>query len=244
MCLTARRYSSRQPASVPDCADRAADKLGNGSVQVLSMVRGSNYFVDHEAAQVVPSSIMKTESFVMFTLGLAFVALHGACTVGSATPEAPGLDAEATCELETLDNCEADGSTPIGTLASASGGCSANFAPCVTGGGGAACATRWCTGACVSEVASCIRGSGGAACSNRCTGPTCTPKELWTEIWTWECGFSYGWGNQNAGAPGKAHATCTQQCNGAVNNCSIWHYNNGRAQCTLGVPLDSAQNPW
>ena len=180
----------------------------------------------------------------MFTLAIAFVALQGACAEELVTTETPELDAEASCELETLDNCDVDGSPEIGMLARAAGACSANFAPCVRNGGGGACATRWCTGACVREVASCVRNGGGAACANRCTGLACTPKEVWTEIWTWECGFPYGWGGQNAATPGKATATCTQQCNGTVNNCSVWHHSNGRAQCTAGVPLDAAQNPW
>jgi hypothetical protein len=173
--------------------------------------------------------IARSLCFALCALALASVA----CST-----EIAGVAPDAGAALDdTLDDI-------LDPTARLPGGCGGNFAACVGGGGGGACATQWCTGACVDEVARCVRGGGGAACASRCAGVGCAPQEVWTEVWTWECGFPYGWGGQNAATPGKARATCTQQCDGSLTGCSIWHQWNGRAICTWGVPLDVNQNPW
>lgn len=152
--------------------------------------------------------------------------------------------------LATGCSAEADEPTDDGASTSAeqglSGACSGAFASCVAGGGGGACAQKWCTGACVGEVASCVRGGGGAACASRCTGGVgCQPREEWTEIATTECGFVVGNPlRYSTTIYGRARATCTRYCDGTLRNCNVWHYQNGRAQCTLGYPVDAAGNPW
>jgi len=123
-----------------------------------------------------------------------------------------------------------------------SGSCSSAFAGCVRGGGGGGCATRFCSGACVSEVERCARSGGGAACGNKCSAASaCNPREEWTKVRTDECGISLP--PFEGTTVGEAKATCTTQCNGS-RTCSIWHDSRGRAQCTIGAPVDAAGNYW
>ena len=132
-------------------------------------------------------------------------------------------------------------------------GCGAGvFESCVHNGGGRACANL-CDDSCVDTVASCLGGGGGVSCAKRCSGtvggggtpvPACQPQELWTKVGTAECGIPYGWGGHSAATPGEAKATCTKECDGRVDHCTIWHTQTGRADCTIGVPIDNAGNPW
>lgn len=128
-----------------------------------------------------------------------------------------------------------------------SGSCGAKFGSCVRSGGGAACAARHCSGACVREVEQCARGGGGAGCANRCGGASsgtqvCQSREEWNEVGTSECGFLLP--PFEGTVRGKARATCTYDCNGTRTGCWVWHTATGRAQCTAGIPVDLAGNPW
>ena len=158
-----------------------------------------------------------------FLVGIAGVGI--ACSAETASDEVP---TEESNEALSAGSCDR-----------------ASFAKCVNNKGGGACA-KFCSGACRTEVEACARSGGGQGCVNKCTGSgsTCQPREEWTVVNTWECGFPYGWGGQNAAFPGKSKGTCTRQCDGTMNNCFTWKERNGRAQCTSGVPLDANQNPW
>lgn len=147
-----------------------------------------------------------------------------------------GLFAVAGCNQD-------DGEEPVESVDQAlSGGCSSAFAGCVRGGGGGGCAARYCTGACVSEVERCARGGGGAACANKCSTPSsCVPREEWSKVRTSECGIQFPPFEGTTG--GEANATCTTDCNGR-RSCAVWHDARGRAQCTIGAPVDAAGNYW
>ena len=127
-----------------------------------------------------------------------------------------GVGASAlACSADASDE---DPSTGESSSAISSGSCDrASFAKCVNNRGGGACA-KFCSGECQSEVEVCARAGGGQGCVNKCFGSVtaCYPREEFATIATWECGFPYGWGDQNYALPGRANATCTRQCNGAL----------------------------
>ena len=164
-------------------------------------------------------------------------------TVRSRRPPAlASLVAAALCVLAGCGQGDAADEVVESVDQGLSGGCSSAFAGCVRGGGGGGCATRYCAGACVSEVERCARSGGGAACANRCSSSSsCTPREEWTKVGTSECGFTLPPFEGTTG--GEALATCTTQCDGA-RTCSVWHDARGRAQCTIGAPVDAAGNYW
>jgi hypothetical protein len=157
--------------------------------------------------------------------------------------------------------CGAGETEPSGeqsaALTDSDGNCDvSSFADCVAGGGGRACAKQWCTGACTADVAACVGGGGGAPCADRCAGtvgggngggrsaPSCVPQEEWTAVGTAECGFTIPGKTDSSATPGEAKATCTRECDGKLDHCSVWHEWNGRAMCTVGGPIDEAGNPW
>lgn len=149
----------------------------------------------------------------------------------------------------TADAADADDEDVASDAQELTGSCGASFASCVRSNGGGACAARHCSGACVSEVARCVRGGGGAGCAARCSGsggssgsPTCRSRHEWTDVSTSECGFVAP--PFEGAIPGRARATCWYDCNGVRTRCDVWHHGNGRAQCTSGIPLDLAGNPW
>lgn len=162
-------------------------------------------------------SLRSKSSFVtLFVVGIGLFAVAG-CSQGDDPEEA----------VDSVDQ-------------GLSGACSGSFAGCIRGGGGGGCAARHCAGACVSEVERCARGGGGAACANKCS-PSCAPRQEWTEVGTSECGFNLP--PFEGTTRGNARATCTIQCNGS-RSCDVWHDARGRAQCTLGAPVDAAGNYW
>jgi len=147
--------------------------------------------------------------------------------------------------------CSADASddgTPTGESNDrlSAGSCDrAAFADCVNNDGGGGCA-KYCSGPCKADVEICARSGGRHGCVNNCTGAetACSPREEIMSVATWECGVAFGWGGHTSALPGRAMATCMRQCNGNIDNCQVWHYKTGRAQCTQGGPLDVNQNPW
>lgn len=157
----------------------------------------------------------------------------------------------------TLSACAADepeDGEAATDQAAVTSGCSSSFDACVDGRGGRSCADR-CISTCRAAVASCLSGGGGKTCKSRCAAPACSEQEEWTTIPSRRCAFIIPAPSRNPGPtgsfttfPGKARATCTYSlCTGAPRRllrCTEWNDSRGRAQCTEGVQVDDAGNPY
>lgn len=159
--------------------------------------------------------------------------------------------------------CSAEAVDPNEDVAESSenliGFCSATaFDKCVDEGGGGGCA-KHCTGAgsptanekCQKAVAACVQGGGGKPCKNRCAtaepSSVCYEQEEWSVIATKKCGIVIPIPPRWKVLPGKVRATCKYRvCQGEERkllSCSEWGVGRN-IQCTEGVPIDAAGNPY
>jgi len=159
-----------------------------------------------------------------------------------------GCSAEAEPEEEVAESSE--GLTGL---------CSeASFDRCVDGGGGGGCAMHCAafgspgaTDRCQKAVAACLQGGGGKPCKSRCgtanPSSVCSDQDEWTIIATKKCGIVVPVPPRFKVFPGKAKATCTYRvCAGQARqlvSCSEWGVGR-KIQCTEGVPIDPAGNPY
>lgn len=175
------------------------------------------------------------QTFVGVTL---FVSLTIGCSTESQDPESVDVG-------ESADQL-------IGLCSSSA------FDACIDSGGGGGCA-KHCTAAgspgatekCQSAVGACVQGGGGKSCKSRCAAaepsPSCYEQDEWTTMDTKKCGIVIPIPPRYKVLPGKARATCTYRvCPGELRklmSCHEWGVGR-QVQCTSGVPIDAAGNPY
>ena len=160
--------------------------------------------------------------------------------------------------------CSAESQDPEGVEVGESsdnliGFCGATaFDTCVDRGGGGGCA-KHCSAAgspgatekCQKAVAACVQGGGGKQCKSRCAtaerSTSCFDQDEWTTMDTKKCGIVIPIPPRWKVLPGKARATCTYRvCIGESRklvSCREWGVGR-QIQCTSGVPIDPAGNPY